>query len=78
VDSGRQKTRATVKGNNVNDNKANRVEKGQVEVLEVPSAAEKAAEDHVQVASVDRKGNINAVPSTTPQTHVTNTSNKLV
>jgi hypothetical protein len=78
VDSGGQKTGATVKGNNVNDNKANKVEKGQAEVLEVPSAAEKAAEDHVQVASAVRKGNVNAVPSTTPQEHVTNTSSKPV
>jgi hypothetical protein len=78
VDSGGQKIGATLKGNNVNDNKANRVEKGQAEVLEVPSAAEKVAEDHVQVASAVRKGNVNAVPSTTPQTHVTNTSSKPV
>jgi hypothetical protein len=78
VDSGGQQTGVTVKGNNVNDNKANKVENWQAEVLEVPSAAEKAAEDHVQVASAVRKGNVNAVPSTTPQAHVTNTSSKLV
>jgi hypothetical protein len=65
-----------MKGNNVNDNRAKRVEKGQAEFFQVPSAAEKAAEDHVQIASGVQKGNVNAVPSTTPQAHVTNTSTK--